>query len=79
MCSGFFSVAALTAADAAARCSRPRPVAALPAGTVESLLKPENKEKLVDILTCARARSTRGAARAADPRPRATHTRFVWL
>jgi hypothetical protein len=46
---------------------------------VESLLKPENKEKLVDILTCARARSTRGAARAADPRPRATHTLFVWL
>ena len=35
--------------------------AALPAGTVESLLKPENKDKLVDILTCVLG--ARGALR----------------
>ena len=37
--------------------------AALPAGTLDSLLKPENKDKLVDILTCVRAS---GRARAAS-------------
>jgi uncharacterized surface protein with fasciclin (FAS1) repeats len=42
--------------------------AALPAGTVDSLLKPENKDKLVKILTChviaAKALSTDIAAMA---------------
>jgi uncharacterized surface protein with fasciclin (FAS1) repeats len=53
--------AALTAADLVATLKRPGPVtvfaptdaafAALPAGTVDTLLKPENKAKLTAILT----------------------------
>ena len=41
--------------------------AALPAGTVDDLLKPANKDKLVDILTCvlrARGARCRGESRA---------------
>lgn len=55
-------VAAVTAADLVATLSGPGPFtvfapvdaafAALPAGTVESLVKPENKGKLASILTC---------------------------
>jgi uncharacterized surface protein with fasciclin (FAS1) repeats len=54
-------VAAVTAADLVATLSGPGPFtvfapvdtafAALPAGTVESLVEPENKEKLTSILT----------------------------
>merc|ERR1712157_478033 len=54
-------VAAVVAGDLAETLSSPGPFtvfaptnegfAALPAGTVESLLKPENKDQLVDILT----------------------------
>ena len=54
-------VAAVTAADLAATLKSEGPFtvfaptddafASLPAGTVESLLKPENKQKLIDILT----------------------------
>ncbi|MEM9342075.1 MAG: fasciclin domain-containing protein [Pseudomonadota bacterium] len=54
-------VAAVTAADLAGTLSSPGPFtvfaptdeafAALPAGTVENLLKPENKDQLVAILT----------------------------
>ncbi len=54
-------VAAVTAADLAGTLSGPGPFtvfaptdaafAALPAGTVETLLKPENKDQLVSVLT----------------------------
>lgn len=53
--------------------------AALPAGTVESLLKPENKDKLVDILTCVLG--ARGALRgrcARRGRRRALGRREPW-
>ena len=50
--------------------------AKLPAGTVETLLKPENKQQLVDILTCVAARGARAAVCVAQgrgsPYPRQT-------